>query len=76
METTFTTAGVACIIAAVVGGGLKAFAIEIPVIQSRVRQLVLAGLGVLLIVIGRLSTAAPIAPVTPAAATLAPVTVA
>ena len=63
METTFTTAGVACIIAAVVGGGLKAFAIEIPLIQSRVRQLALAGLGVLLIVIGRLSTAAPTAPV-------------
>src|SRR5438552_3055885 len=50
MDGALTTAGIACIIGAVIGGGLKAFGIEIPVIQSRVRQLALAVVGVVLLV--------------------------
>ena len=38
METTFLSAGLACLIAAIVGGGLKAFGIEIPVMSMRFRQ--------------------------------------
>jgi hypothetical protein len=52
METTLTTAGIACIIAAIVGGGLKAFAIEIRVLDSVRRQAALGAFGVLLIAAG------------------------
>jgi hypothetical protein len=38
MNSTLLGAGLACIIAAIIGGGLKAFGIEIPVLQSRARQ--------------------------------------
>lgn len=46
MQTTFLTVGIACLIAAIVGGGLKAFDIQMPVLNSVPRQLVLGGLGV------------------------------
>lgn len=49
MQTTLLTAGIACVIAAIVGGGLKAFEIEMPVLNSRVRQVILASFGLLLI---------------------------
>ena len=52
METTLTTAGIACIIAAIVGGGLKAFAIEIPALHSGRRQAALGAFGVLLVAMG------------------------
>ena len=52
MDTTLTTAGIACIIAAIVGGGLKAFAIEIPALQSGRRQAALGAFGVLLVAMG------------------------
>jgi hypothetical protein len=42
VATTLLTAGIACIVAAIVGGGLKAFGLEIPVLASSRRQ---AGLG-------------------------------
>jgi hypothetical protein len=43
MATTLLTAGIACIVAAIVGGGLKAFGLEIPALASSRRQI---GLGV------------------------------
>ena len=52
METTLITAGIACVIAAIVGGGLKAFAIEIRVLDSVRRQAALGAFGVLLIAAG------------------------
>lgn len=51
METTsfsILLLGIACIIAAVLGGGLKAFGIEIPIIQKRSQRYFLAGVGILL----------------------------
>jgi hypothetical protein len=45
MQTTFLTVGIACLIAAIAGGGLKAFGLEIPVLNSVRRQLVLGVLG-------------------------------
>jgi hypothetical protein len=52
MDTTLITAGIACIIAAIVGGGLKAFAIEIRVLDSVRRQAMLGAFGVLLVAAG------------------------
>lgn len=45
MDDAFLVAGLACLIAAVVGGGLKAFEIEIPVLASLWRQALLGLLG-------------------------------
>ncbi len=50
MSTTLLSIGLACIIAAIVGGGLKAFQIEIPVLQSTRRQIILGAFGCLLLV--------------------------
>jgi hypothetical protein len=49
MNAVLLSAGVACVIAAVVGGGLKAFDIDVPVITSLRRQALLfvVGLGFL-----------------------------
>ncbi|HEY3058734.1 MAG TPA: hypothetical protein VGL99_07150 [Chloroflexota bacterium] len=72
MENTLLTAGIACIMAAIVGGGLKAFGVEIPAIQSRVRQGALAALGLVLIVIARApGLLGPSAPALPAATAIA-----
>lgn len=49
MDPRLLYAGIACVIAAVVGGGLKAFGIEIPLFQSLTRQLILGLLGTVLI---------------------------
>lgn len=43
--------GLACLIAALVGGGLNAFGVEIPVLKSVARQIGLGLLGLILIVI-------------------------
>jgi len=48
MESTLLTAGLACLIAAVVGGGLKAFGIEIPLLATWGRQVGLFTLGLIL----------------------------
>ena len=48
----FVSAGLASILAAVVGGGLRAFGVEVPVLASWKRQLLLAVLGGLLLVSG------------------------
>ena len=45
------TAGIVCIIAAIVGGGLNAFKIEMPVVHSPVRQVLLAVFGLALLAI-------------------------
>lgn len=47
MNSVLLGTGLACIIAAVVGGGLRGFGLEIPALQSIKRQLLLAVLGVL-----------------------------
>jgi len=52
MGTAILYAGLACIVGAVVGGGLKAFGIEIPALSSLLRQVILFVLGVVLIVVG------------------------
>ena len=49
MQQTLLVAGIACVIAAVVGGGLKAFGIEIPALESGVRQGALGVLGLVLL---------------------------
>ena len=46
MQTTFETVGIACVIAAIVGGGLTLFGIQIPVLNAVRRQLMLGVLGV------------------------------
>lgn len=52
MDNPFVVAGLACLIAAIVGGGLKAFGIEVPLLKSLTRQVVLGILGALLLVFG------------------------
>lgn len=49
---TLLGAGIACVAAAIIGGGLKAFGMEIPALNSIVRQLLLAAFGVFLALIG------------------------
>lgn len=50
MNTVLLTAGVVALMAAVVGGGLKAFNIELPVLQSRALRMALGGLGFVFLV--------------------------
>lgn len=52
MKTQLLLAGVACVVAAVVGGGLKLLGAEIPLISSTRRQALLAVIGVALLVWG------------------------
>jgi hypothetical protein len=52
MNVAILSAGIACAIAGIVGGGLKAFGIEIPAFQSVRRQTLLFVFGVVLILIG------------------------
>lgn len=47
METILLSAGIACVIAAIVGGGLKAFNIEIPLLDTVNRQVLLFMAGAL-----------------------------
>jgi hypothetical protein len=49
MNTTLVVLGVLCVIAAIVGGGLKAAGTEFPPLASPRRQLLLALVGVLVI---------------------------
>ncbi|NNC43479.1 MAG: hypothetical protein HKO03_09610 [Acidimicrobiia bacterium] len=55
METTLIVAGVAFVGAAIVGGGLIAFKIEIPLVDSIPRQILLGLFGAVLIVAGFMS---------------------
>src|ERR1700688_4009584 len=52
MGTTLLTTGLVCVIAAIVGGGLRAFGFELPALQSGTRQGLLAIFGGILIVAG------------------------
>ena len=52
MDNPFVIAGLACLIAAIVGGGLRAFGVEIPLLKSRTRQSVLGIVGVLSLTFG------------------------
>jgi hypothetical protein len=52
LNAAIFSAGVACLIAAIVGGGMKGLGLEIPVIQSGKRQLALAIIGLTLMMIG------------------------
>jgi hypothetical protein len=51
MENTLLGVGIACVIAAIVGGGLKAFGMEIPLVNSNKRQLLLSLFGLVLIAV-------------------------
>jgi hypothetical protein len=42
-------AGIVCVVAAIVGGGLKAFGIEMPILKNRSRQLSLGAFGIVLL---------------------------
>lgn len=50
MDSTLLGAGLACLVAAIVGGGMKAFGFEIPLVSSTKRQLMLGLLGLTLAV--------------------------
>lgn len=50
MDSTLLGAGLACMVAAIVGGGMKAFGLEIPLVSSTKRQLMLGLLGLALLV--------------------------
>jgi Putative peptidoglycan binding domain len=52
METVLVTAGIACLVGAIVGGGLKAANMEIPHLESVRRQVLLAALGAVLLAVG------------------------
>jgi len=45
MEATVLTAAIVLVAAAIIGGGLKAFNIEVPLLESPVRQVALLGFG-------------------------------
>jgi hypothetical protein len=47
--TTLLTTGLVCLIAAIIGGGLKAFGIEIPALQSAWQRNLLGALGLVLL---------------------------
>jgi hypothetical protein len=49
VKNTLLTAGLVCVIGAIIGGGFKAFGIEVPIIPSLRRQTGLALIGVLLL---------------------------
>lgn len=59
MGDTLLIVGVACIIAAVVGGGFKGLGVQIPIVSSATRQLALAALGLILVAVGIAPRLAP-----------------
>jgi hypothetical protein len=50
METSLFTVGLILVIAAIVGGGTKAFGVELPALQSLKRQIILAFIGITIMV--------------------------
>jgi hypothetical protein len=50
MENVLIITGLACIVAAIIGGGLKFFNIEIPLLNSIPRQIILGVVGFILII--------------------------
>jgi hypothetical protein len=59
MATTLLTTGLVCVIAAIVGGGVKLFGGSVPVIPSSMRQLGLGVFGGVLLPAAYLLTASP-----------------
>jgi hypothetical protein len=51
IDNAFLMAGLACLIAAIVGGGLNAFGIEIPVLEPVLHQIALGILGLILLAV-------------------------
>ena len=49
MADTLLTTGLVCLVAAIVGGGLKAFGFELPALRSGRRQVALGALGLVLL---------------------------
>jgi len=73
MNMTLLLPGLGCVIAAAVGGGCKALGLEVPVIQSVRRQLILAAIGVALILAATSGAQTPApGPTDPAPPTSAP----
>src|ERR1043165_6938314 len=60
MKTTLIIVGIGCIIAAIVGGGLKAFEINFPPLSSIKRQWLLAIFGLTLIAVTLFVTRSPV----------------
>jgi hypothetical protein len=58
MDNALFGFGAVCIVAAIIGGGLKALQVEMPVIQSRKRQGLLAVFGVVLMLLALIPTGA------------------
>jgi hypothetical protein len=52
MSETVVLVGIACLVGAIVGGGLKLAQIELPLIDSLPRQVMLATVGVVIVVVG------------------------
>ena len=50
MQKALIVLGIVCILAAIVGGGLKAMAIELPKLESKGTRWILAGFGVCLLI--------------------------
>jgi hypothetical protein len=66
MSTTLLYAGLACTIGAIVGGGLEAFGIKVPIFHSLGRQTMLGAFGVILLVGSfRVSDSTPAVPPLP-----------
>lgn len=49
MEMTVVTVGAICLIAAIAGGGFEALGIKVPLVPSLKRQVILGGIGLLLV---------------------------
>jgi hypothetical protein len=49
MTTTLVTLGILCLIAAIVGGGLSGFGVQLPLLESVRRQFLLGALGICLL---------------------------
>ncbi|HKV76716.1 MAG TPA: hypothetical protein VJP02_01160 [Candidatus Sulfotelmatobacter sp.] len=52
MNVTLEAVGVTFIAAAIIGGGVEAFGIKLPILNSIKRQVMLASFGVLLLILG------------------------
>lgn len=63
----FTAMGLVCVLAAIVGGGLKAWGFELPLLQSGRRQTVLAIFGLVVIAIANFGAIANVIKPSPAA---------
>lgn len=65
MQITLLTLGLVCVAAAIAGGGLKAFNIEIPTLDSLARQLLLGAFGLIVGALGWCCVQGPSAPPPP-----------